>query len=112
MNKSIFLFKVSTVILIQRLILMEKRLGVIAILITEKSGVPKINSLLTDYSEIIYGRQGIPLRDKGVNVISLVVDGSTDQISALTGKIGRIKGVEVKSILTKFRENNNESDKK
>jgi putative iron-only hydrogenase system regulator len=88
---------------------MEKRLGVIAILITDKRSVPKINSLLTEYSEIIYGRQGIPLRDKGVNVISLVVDGNTDQISALTGKIGQLKDVEVKSILTKFKEGSNES---
>ena len=90
---------------------MDKRLGVIAILITDKTGVPMINSLLSEYSEIIYGRQGIPLRDKGINIISLVVDGTTDQISALTGKIGRIKGIEVKSILTKFKENENEHDK-
>jgi len=55
------------------------------------------------------GRQGIPLRDKGVNVISLVVEGNTDQINALTGKIGKLEGAEVKSILTKFKENSDDN---
>jgi len=45
------------------------------------------------------------LRDKGINMISLVVEGNTDQINALTGKIGKLEGAEVKSILTKFKEN-------
>jgi putative iron-only hydrogenase system regulator len=58
------------------------------------------------------GRQGIPLRDKGVNVISLVVEGNTDQINALTGKIGKLEGAEVKSILTKYKENSDEQPSK
>lgn len=83
---------------------MEKRLGVIAILITDKTSVSKINALLSEYSELILGRQGIPLRDRDVHVISIVVEGDTDSISALTGKMGRLGGVEVKSILTKYKE--------
>jgi putative iron-only hydrogenase system regulator len=78
------------------------------ILLSNKTSVPKINSLLSDYSELVLGRQGIPLRDKGVNVISLVVEGDTDQINALTGKIGKLEGAEVKSILTKYKENRHE----
>lgn len=62
-----------------------------------------MNALLSEYSEIILGRQGIPVRDRGINVISLVIEGSTDQINALTGKIGKLEGAEVKSILTKYR---------
>jgi hypothetical protein len=31
-----------------------------------------------------------------------------DQINALTGKIGKLEGVEVKSILTKHKENRDE----
>ncbi|HEY1406301.1 MAG TPA: TM1266 family iron-only hydrogenase system putative regulator [Spirochaetota bacterium] len=83
---------------------MEKRLGVVAILVTDKTSVPKINTILTDYCDLILGRQGIPMRDKGVHVISLVVEGDTDAIGALTGKIGRLNGAEVKSILTTHRE--------
>jgi putative iron-only hydrogenase system regulator len=68
----------------------------------------RINALLTDYSDIILGRQGIPLRDKGINIISLVVEGTTDRINALTGKIGKLEGAEVKSILSKHREDRDE----
>lgn len=64
--------------------------------------------LLSEYGDLILGRQGIPLRDKGINIISLVVEGSSDQINALTGKIGKLEGAEVKSILTKFKENRDE----
>jgi putative iron-only hydrogenase system regulator len=66
--------------------------------------VPRVNTLLSEYSEIILGRQGIPIRDHGINIISLVIEGDTDRINALTGKIGKLEGVEVKSILTKYRE--------
>ena len=45
------------------------------------------------------------MRDRGISVISLVVEGDTDQINALTGKIGKLEGAEVKSILTKHKEN-------
>jgi putative iron-only hydrogenase system regulator len=47
---------------------------------------------------------GLPLRDKGVHLISLIIDGNTDQIGALTGKLGRIPGIQVKSMLTKYQE--------
>ncbi|OPY00414.1 MAG: hypothetical protein A4E60_02331 [Syntrophorhabdus sp. PtaB.Bin047] len=66
--------------------------------------MPRVNTLLSEYSEIILGRQGIPIRDHGINIISLVIEGNTDRINALTGKIGKLEGVEVKSILTKYRE--------
>ena len=83
---------------------MEKRIGVIAILITDPSAVPRLNDLLHEYGELVLGRQGLPLRDKGVNVISLIVEGSTDDIGALTGKAGKLHGVRVKSVLTAYRE--------
>lgn len=66
--------------------------------------MPRVNTLLSEYSEIILGRQGIPIRDHGINIISLVIEGDTDRINALTGKIGKLEGVEVRSILTKYRE--------
>lgn len=83
---------------------MEKRLGVLAILLTGKSSVTKLNTLLSSHSDIIIGRQGIPIRDRGIQIISLIVEGSTDDIGALSGKIGRLDGAEVKSVLTKYRE--------
>jgi putative iron-only hydrogenase system regulator len=87
---------------------MEKRIGTITILIKGKTSVPAINQLLSEYSEIILARQGLPLHHRNINVISLVIEGSVETINALTGKIGRLKNVEVKSILTKFKEEQND----
>jgi len=83
---------------------MEKRIGTITILIKGNTSVPAVNSLLSQYSSIILARQGLPLHNRNINVISLVIEGTTEIISALTGKIGRLKDVEVKSILTKYKE--------
>jgi putative iron-only hydrogenase system regulator len=89
---------------------MEKRIGVIAILITEPSAVSRLNDLLHEYGELVLGRQGLPLRGKGVNVISLIVEGSTDDIGALTGKAGKLPGVRVKSVLTAYREEGDDEE--
>ena len=83
---------------------MEKRIGTITILIKGKISVPAVNALLSEYSSIILARQGLPLHQRNINVISLVIEGTVETINALTGKIGRLKDVEVKSILTKFKE--------
>lgn len=82
---------------------MEKRIGVVAILIHERKSIPLVNSILSQFHEIILGRQGLPVRDRGISVISTIVEGSSDDIGALSGKIGRIEGVTVKSMLTKER---------
>lgn len=83
---------------------MEKRLGILAILVEEETGVPRVNSLLTEYSALIDARLGLPMRGRGVSLISLVVEGDTDSIGALTGKLGKVPGVKVKSVLTAYRE--------
>jgi putative iron-only hydrogenase system regulator len=92
---------------------MEKRIGTITILIKGKTAVPLVNTLLSEYGDIILARQGLPLHHRNINVISLVIEGSIETISALTGKIGHLKDVEVKSILTKYKEEqNNEQERK
>jgi putative iron-only hydrogenase system regulator len=83
---------------------MEKRIGTITLLIKGNDPAPAVNSLLSQYSSIILARQGLPLHNRNINVISLVIEGTTETISALTGKIGRLKDVEVKSILTRYKE--------
>lgn len=82
---------------------MEKRIGAAIILVEEKDAVDEINGILSKYSSIIIGRQGIPLREKGISVINLVLEGTTDAISSLSGKIGKLNGVQVKSVLTKYQ---------
>lgn len=80
---------------------MEKRIGAALILIEEKSSVAKLNEVLSNHGDIIIGRQGIPLMQKGISVISLVLEGTSDEMGALTGPIGKLPGVQVKSLLMK-----------
>ncbi len=80
---------------------MDKRIGVVGIVIEDLTHISEVNEILSEYGNIIVGRMGIPYRSQGVNVISIIVDGTTDEIGALTGKLGRIKGLSVKSALSK-----------
>ncbi len=78
---------------------MEKRIGAVLILVENRESVQKLNHLLSLHSDIIIGRQGIPLLNKGISVISLILEGTSDAISALTGPIGKLPGIQVKSIM-------------
>ena len=91
---------------------MEKRIGAVTVLLEDTSVVSSLNALLSEYGTIILGRQGLPIRERGIRIISLIVEGTTDEIGAMTGKIGRLPGVQVKSVLTKYREviDDNSSD--
>lgn len=80
---------------------LEKRIGVIGIVIENLEQVPLVNDILHQHGNIIVGRLGLPYREKGINIISLIVDGTTDEIGALNGKLGKIDGVNVKSALSK-----------
>ncbi len=66
-----------------------------------ENGVKTVNDILSKYAEIIVGRMGIPYRERKIAVISLIVDGTTDEIGAMTGQLGTVPGVNVKSALTK-----------
>jgi putative iron-only hydrogenase system regulator len=79
---------------------MDKRIGVIAILVEGRGpSVVRVNELLSEYGHIIIGRLGIPYREKGVSVISITVEGTTDEVGALSGKLGMVSGVKTKSLL-------------
>lgn len=76
---------------------MESRVAVIGIIIEDDSSIEMLNNLLHKYSEYIIGRMGIPYREKKVNIMSIVIDAPQDKTSALTGNIGRLKGISVKT---------------
>jgi putative iron-only hydrogenase system regulator len=80
---------------------MEKRIAVLSVIINELDSSENVNTVLHEYSGIIIGRMGIPYRERGISVISVVVDTDTDTISALTGKLGKINGVSVKAAISK-----------
>ena len=83
---------------------MEKRLGVALIKVESRENVQQLNEIISTHSQIIIGRQGLPLSN-GQSVISLVLEGTTDQIGSLTGQLGRINGIQVKSVLLKNKQN-------
>lgn len=89
---------------------MEKRIGTALIVIEDNRDISRLNQILSSSSGIIIGRQGIPLRDRGISIISLVLEGTTDEIGALTGRLGRLNGIEIKSVLIKNKDNKNETD--
>ena len=81
---------------------MESRVAVMSIIVEKMSSVEKINSILHNYSEYIIGRMGIPHREKNISIISVAIDGPQDKIAALTGKIGSLEGVNVKTAYSNF----------
>jgi len=83
---------------------MEKRVGSILILVHDKSSVNELNQIISQFAEIIIGRQGLPVQGGSSGLISLVIEGSTDQMAALTGKIGRLRGIKARSVVLKINE--------
>lgn len=79
---------------------MEKRVGTALILIENRESIQHLNDIISKHSQIILGRQGLP-RSTGQSVISLVLEGTTDQIGSLTGQLGRLRDIQVKSVLLK-----------
>ena len=76
---------------------METRVAVISIIISNPASVQVMNEILHEYSEYIIGRMGIPYREKNINIISIAIDAPQDAISTLSGKIGKLSGVSVKT---------------
>lgn len=76
---------------------METRIAVMGIIVENMESVELLNAILHDYGEYIIGRMGLPYRKKNVNIVSIAVDAPQDMISALSGKIGKIQGVSVKT---------------
>jgi len=78
---------------------MEKRIGTALIIVEETTNVHRLNEIISDHGAIILGRQGLPIDD--VRIISLILHGTTDEISSLTGQIGKLSGIQIKSALAK-----------
>ena len=73
---------------------MESRIAIIGIIVEDIDASSKVNDILHDYSKYIIGRMRIPYREKGVNIISVAIDAPQDTISALSGKIGKLNGID------------------
>jgi putative iron-only hydrogenase system regulator len=81
---------------------MSKRIGTVTIIITNRTAqASQVNAILGEYGDVIIGRMGLPYSPKSLHIIALIVHASNDEIGALTGKLGSLEGVEVKSALTR-----------
>lgn len=81
---------------------MENRVALVGIVVDTAESVEELNRLLHEYKDHIFGRMGIPHRERGVNLISIVMDAPNNVISALTGKIGMLPGVTAKALYSKM----------
>ncbi len=83
-----------------KLIEMDNRIAVIGIVVNSREdAAEKVNDILSSFGNIIVGRMGIPYKEKGISVISIIVDGTNDEIGSLSGKLGNLKGIKVKVAL-------------
>lgn len=76
---------------------MEKRVAVMGIIVESMDTVEELNSILHEYAKYIIGRMGIPYREKNISIISIAIDAPQDEISSLSGKIGKLPGISVKT---------------
>lgn len=82
---------------------METRIALIGIIVENPESVEQLNHLLHEYGKYIVGRMGIPYEKRGVNIISVAIDAPQDEISALSGKIGRLPGIGVKTVYSNVK---------
>lgn len=76
---------------------METRVAVLGIIVENLESIEQLNGVLHDYGRYVIGRMGIPYREKNIHVISLAVDAPQDVIASLSGKIGKMDGISVKT---------------
>ena len=77
---------------------MDNRVALMAIIVEDKDSVKELNDLLHEYGEYIVGRMGIPYHKRNISILSVAVDAPNDIISSLSGKIGKLKGVSIKTV--------------
>ncbi len=81
---------------------MENKVAVISIIVKNEEASGAVNEILHEFREMIVGRMGIPYRDRGISIISVVVDAPASEISSLSGKLGMLEGVSAKTLTAKL----------
>ena len=82
---------------------MESRIAVISIIVENTDSVEKLNGILHEYGNYMIGRFGLPYRQRGSNIICAVMEAPQNVISAMSGKIGRMKGVTAKAAYSNIK---------
>lgn len=84
---------------------METKIALLGIVVENKESIGKLNAILHEYGDYIVGRMGIPYPKRNVAVISIVMDAPSDKISALSGKLGMLPHVNIKTVYSKLSSN-------
>ncbi len=85
---------------------METRVAAVSIILENSNSVEEVNKLISDYSNYVVGRMGIPYKKRGISIISVVLDSPQDIISTFSGKLGKLDGVSTKTAYSKYVFNN------
>jgi putative iron-only hydrogenase system regulator len=80
---------------------MDTRIALIGIIVEDLEATKKLNAILHEYEQYLVGRMGIPYRQKDIRIISVVIDATNDIISSLSGKLGMIEGINIKTLYSK-----------
>ncbi len=80
----------------------ENRVAIISIIVEDRSSASQINALLSEYAGYIIGRMGVPYKAKNISVMCVIADAPTEILNTLTGKIGQLKGVSAKTLMSKI----------
>ena len=81
---------------------MDNKVSVISIIVKDEESAGRVNELLHEFRRYIVGRMGIPYRDRGVSIISVVLDAPGNITSTLSGKLGMLQGVSAKTLTAKI----------
>lgn len=76
----------------------ENRIALLGIIVSDGEAAEQVNALLHAYADFVLGRMGLPLRSRGINAITVVLDAPVNAVNALTGKLGKISGVNAKAL--------------
>lgn len=80
---------------------METRIAIVGIIVENKDSVGKLNSILHEYSDYIISRMGMPYPKRNIHIISIAIDAPNDVISALSGKLGMLPSINIKTVYSK-----------
>ena len=81
---------------------MDNKVSVISIIVKDEESAGRVNELLHEFRQYIVGRMGIPYRDRGVSIISVVLDAPGNITSTQSGKLGMLQGVSAKTLTAKI----------
>lgn len=81
----------------------DTRVAIISIIVEASEATAELNNLLHEFGSYIIGRMGLPYRERGINVICVVIDAPQTVISNISGKIGRLPGISTKTLYTKVQ---------